>query len=737
MGTVADVVGQLCRERGLAGPRRLGGGGFAEVFVAAPADATSADAVAIKVGHLPLGNSAVYREQFTNECAALYELREAEHVVRYLDAGVRDGHPYLITEYCAASLAVPGPVPLHEVIRHGIGMAKGLLAVHAAGFVHGDVTPQNALVRGDDTVVLADFGLARPIGDDHPPTLGFDPAHAAPETVRDGVVDVRSDVYGLGSTLFTLVTGSIPGRADRRRALRRAMRNGPHGRASGPAIDRLAETIASMLAEEPAARPELVTVIDALAAARRDGAFHAAGPRRLPSRPAVRIGIVAAALVVGAGIAAAVLIRPAPIAGADLHCLPDATAFALGNHHSHQPLVLADAIAGPGSTFIARRAEAAAPCGERLAVTGGVQQPGCLAVHGPDVVVAPCRDDAAQVWLLENHTFLDGVLWQRLHPASDPGQCLQPRGGDLAAPLVAQLAECGTDWHQQWDLREVTDAVAGEPAVPPVGQACSGSSRLPLVDGTGSATGAPDVSVRACTTVDGDGHRAQLVASAAQPVAGAVLAWRIELHSCRAGTGRTARDYAPPQQFGGGTLFTSTTVRVPDGVPADTFTANGRVGWAIVTDAAGRRWHVGSMPDPIGTTCGAPPVAAPDRSGTVTDLEPQEGYDFDLGDRGGPESRPGLDISAESASYVFDSVATTEGGRLKRLPPRPEPYDRGDCATAPGEWTSKVPGVPVGGAICVVTDEGNTAVLTITKAWTGPGPAERTVGFTYRFWHGR
>ncbi|MGI5127274.1 protein kinase domain-containing protein [Pseudonocardia sp. CA-107938] len=153
--------------------------------------------------------------------------------------------------------------------------------------------------------------------------------------------------------------------------------------------------------------------------------------------------------------------------------------------------------------------------------------------------------------------------------------------------------------------------------------------------------------------------------------------------------------------------------------------------------ALGMRTSAGpSTSAALPTPDAATPSAAPtERTGQVTGLVPEQGFDFELDEAGGPEDKPGLDISGQSDQYHFDSLATGEGGLLKRLPPRSGPYTRQDCDPAVPGWTKNVPGVAVGRSICVITEEGNIALLTITKPWTGPDPDGRTVGFTYRLWY--
>ncbi|WP_232661048.1 serine/threonine-protein kinase [Pseudonocardia sp. TRM90224] len=140
-------------------------------------------------------------------------------------------------------------------------------------------------------------------------------------------------------------------------------------------------------------------------------------------------------------------------------------------------------------------------------------------------------------------------------------------------------------------------------------------------------------------------------------------------------------------------------------------------------------------PPPVPPVTTTPSADEQVHTGSVDGLEPPEGYDFEFGERHTPEDYPGLDISGRSAEYGFDSLATTEGGRLSRLPAGPGEPGKADCDRLPDTaWTKNVPGVPVGRSVCVRTSEGNIAILTITKAWTGPSEEQRKIGFTYRIW---
>jgi eukaryotic-like serine/threonine-protein kinase len=247
----------------------LGRGGFADVFLARQAHLDRY--VAVKVFRVTLADRQA-SEQFRAECQAIGRLDRHPHIVRAFAADVLpDGRPYLVTEHCDGSLQqmidARGPLPPDRVLELGLPIARALLFAHADRVLHGDVTPQNVLLRATGAPVLADFGLAVLRDYQGNTASGFTMAHAAPETVRyDGAIDERTDVYGLGSTLYTALTGrppfpARPGEEDAARA-HRILHEEP-ARPSGPAW--LVDLTLAMLAKEPAGRPSMTAVADALA----------------------------------------------------------------------------------------------------------------------------------------------------------------------------------------------------------------------------------------------------------------------------------------------------------------------------------------------------------------------------------------------------------------------------------------------------------------------------------------
>ena len=115
----------------------------------------------------------------------------------------------------AQLLAQRGRLPVDDAVAHVRQTCEALAYVHAQHVVHRDVKPSN-LILGEDGVVLVDFGIAREsAGTDHGTHAIGTPRFMAPEVLAGGMVSTRSDVFGLGATLWTLVAGAPPGYLER------------------------------------------------------------------------------------------------------------------------------------------------------------------------------------------------------------------------------------------------------------------------------------------------------------------------------------------------------------------------------------------------------------------------------------------------------------------------------------------------------------------------------------------
>ena len=172
--------------------------------------------VAVKVLDLR-GRQSLAADMVLNETRVLAMLSAHPNILTLFDAGLTDdGHPYLMTEYLPAGSLGPrlrgkGPLDPSEVVRLGVQLCGALQTAHLHDVIHGDVKPDNVLIGRIGQPLLGDFGVAAMQSRSMPtqPTV-LTPLHAAPELLDDAPISVATDVYGLGSTLMALCTGSSP-----------------------------------------------------------------------------------------------------------------------------------------------------------------------------------------------------------------------------------------------------------------------------------------------------------------------------------------------------------------------------------------------------------------------------------------------------------------------------------------------------------------------------------------------
>ena len=97
-----------------------------------------------------------------------------------------------------------------------IEASKGLAAAHQEGFVHRDINPANLLLTDNGTVKVSDFRLAKQTSAQNAPSLTLvgqvigTPHFMSPEQCESTSVDARSDIYSLGATYYSLLTGARP-----------------------------------------------------------------------------------------------------------------------------------------------------------------------------------------------------------------------------------------------------------------------------------------------------------------------------------------------------------------------------------------------------------------------------------------------------------------------------------------------------------------------------------------------
>lgn len=200
---------------------QLGSGGMATVYraIQEPLDRE----VALKLVSPQLAMDGSFRDRFLAEARTMAKLG-TPFVVTCYDAGEADGRLYMALELATGGdllglLARKGgrlPEPLAlGLIRDSL---VGLEALESAGLIHRDLKPANIFVAEDGRAKLADLGLARSTSGDRETMAGMvmgTPAYISPEQARgESDLDIRSDLFSLGATLFHLVTGGTVWVAD-------------------------------------------------------------------------------------------------------------------------------------------------------------------------------------------------------------------------------------------------------------------------------------------------------------------------------------------------------------------------------------------------------------------------------------------------------------------------------------------------------------------------------------------
>jgi uncharacterized RDD family membrane protein YckC len=245
--------------------RLIGRGGMGEVYAAEQLD--TGRRLALKVLAESLADPHD-RARFLREGQLAASVSHPNSVYVFGSEEI-DGIPAITMEL------LPGGTLKHQVKSHGpmspteavgaiLQVLAGLDAAQAAGVLHRDVKPGNCFTDADGTVKVGDFGLsistlARDVGQSAVPG-GFrgTPQFASPEQLRGAPLDVRSDIYAAGATLFYLLTSRPPfEETDLVTLVARVSVGGPPSpRQFQPLVPRgLARVVLQCLARDPDARP--------------------------------------------------------------------------------------------------------------------------------------------------------------------------------------------------------------------------------------------------------------------------------------------------------------------------------------------------------------------------------------------------------------------------------------------------------------------------------------------------
>lgn len=296
--------------------RQLGSGGMGVVYEAF--DTQLQRKVALKVISPHLADDPLFRERFVREARGQASLDSA-HVVTVHAFGEEDGRLYIASQLVpdgdlGAVLTRGGAPPLELAIDLMAQVASGLADAHRAGIAHRDIKPANVLLRRRDNgwhAYLADFGIARQVGEDHQltSTAVGTPSYMAPELHTGASPTSASDVYSLGCLLWATVTGTAPyaGTTDYQIVHAHLEDPIPQLGGPGPRVAELNRVLRTALAKDPAQRyPTAAAMRDDLR--RVQTMPDRPAPPPPPAPPARRSGrtaalVVAAVLLLGGAAA--------------------------------------------------------------------------------------------------------------------------------------------------------------------------------------------------------------------------------------------------------------------------------------------------------------------------------------------------------------------------------------------------------------------------------------------------
>ncbi|MBS7298725.1 MAG: protein kinase [Eubacteriales bacterium] len=173
--------------------------------------------VAIKVLKDSLNNDEECLKRFLSESRSTAKLSH-HNIVGIYDVGEESGMNYIVMELVDGItlkeyISMKGVLDWKEASHIAVQIGLALQCAHENNIVHRDIKPHNILITKDNTIKVADFGIARAVTSDTmvtgKETMGS-VRYISPEQARGGYVDGRSDIYSLGVVLYEMLTGKVP-----------------------------------------------------------------------------------------------------------------------------------------------------------------------------------------------------------------------------------------------------------------------------------------------------------------------------------------------------------------------------------------------------------------------------------------------------------------------------------------------------------------------------------------------
>lgn len=191
----------------------VGQGGMATVYKATDSQSRC---VALKVLSPSLAADPNFLSRFQKEIRLLTKL-DHPNIVKVFQAGEHEHKHYISMEFADNG-------ELEDKIKHGIQpeqalqyliqIAQGLNYAHQKGYIHRDMKPANILFRKDGSLMVSDFGIAKPLSGTETITVSLTktgvsigtPHYMSPEQARGQTLDYRADLYSLGCIFYEMLT---------------------------------------------------------------------------------------------------------------------------------------------------------------------------------------------------------------------------------------------------------------------------------------------------------------------------------------------------------------------------------------------------------------------------------------------------------------------------------------------------------------------------------------------------